>query len=201
MKSSGSCVQPRSSARRARSCSSSRMSKSEGLVDDRHQHRRQQIPARTAWDARTREQRTPTGWPRRRHYPRLGAHRRIPPLRRRRRVFHDELVYLLLHQYAAFNSPVWFNVGCDRLEPNSDAANWHWNPQLGASNSVQPATRPAVLGVLHQLHPGHDGVHPDTGQDRGHALQVGSGTGRICRRYAAPWKSSGGGTAAVRCRS
>jgi ribonucleoside-diphosphate reductase alpha chain len=25
--------------------------------------------------------------------------------------FHDELVYLLLHQYASFNSPVWFNVG------------------------------------------------------------------------------------------
>src|SRR4051794_36539105 len=24
--------------------------------------------------------------------------------------FHDELAYLLLHQYAAFNSPVWFNV-------------------------------------------------------------------------------------------
>jgi ribonucleoside-diphosphate reductase alpha chain len=46
-------------------------------------------------------------------------------------VFHDELGYLLLHQYAAFNSPVWFNVGCDRLEPNSNATNWHWNPQLG----------------------------------------------------------------------
>jgi ribonucleoside-diphosphate reductase alpha chain len=45
--------------------------------------------------------------------------------------FHDELVYLLLHQYAAFNSPVWFNVGCDRIEPNSDASNWHWNPELG----------------------------------------------------------------------
>jgi ribonucleoside-diphosphate reductase alpha chain len=43
--------------------------------------------------------------------------------------FHDELAYLLLHQYAAFNSPVWFNVGCDRLEPNSDGTNWHWNPQ------------------------------------------------------------------------
>src|SRR5512146_1520895 len=41
--------------------------------------------------------------------------------------FHDELAYLLLHQYAAFNSPVWFNVGCDRIEPNSDATNWHWN--------------------------------------------------------------------------
>ena len=46
-------------------------------------------------------------------------------------IFHDELVHILIQQKAAFNSPVWFNVGCDRLEPNSDATNWHWNPQLG----------------------------------------------------------------------
>jgi len=45
--------------------------------------------------------------------------------------FHDELAHILLRQYAAFNSPVWFNVGCDRIEPNSDATNWHWNPTLG----------------------------------------------------------------------
>jgi ribonucleoside-diphosphate reductase alpha chain len=44
-------------------------------------------------------------------------------------IFHDELVHLLLNQYAAFNSPVWFNVGCDRSEPNSDAQNWHWSPE------------------------------------------------------------------------
>ena len=43
--------------------------------------------------------------------------------------FHDELVHILVRQYAAFNSPVWFNVGCDRIEPNSDARNWHWNPK------------------------------------------------------------------------
>ncbi len=43
--------------------------------------------------------------------------------------FHDELVHILVRQYAAFNSPVWFNVGCDRIEPNSDARNWHWNQQ------------------------------------------------------------------------
>src|ERR1700723_203299 len=43
--------------------------------------------------------------------------------------FHHELVPTLGRQYAAFNSPVWFNVGCDRIEPNSDARNWHWNPQ------------------------------------------------------------------------
>src|SRR5256714_3169995 len=42
-------------------------------------------------------------------------------------IFHDELVHILVQQKAAFNSPVWFNVGCDRLEPNSDATNWHWN--------------------------------------------------------------------------
>src|ERR1039457_6512314 len=43
--------------------------------------------------------------------------------------FQDELVHILVRQYAAFNSPVWFNVGCDRIEPNSDARNWHWNPR------------------------------------------------------------------------
>jgi ribonucleoside-diphosphate reductase alpha chain len=44
-------------------------------------------------------------------------------------IFHAELTHLLLHQKAAFNSPVWFNVGCERIEPNSDAQNWHWNPR------------------------------------------------------------------------
>jgi ribonucleoside-diphosphate reductase alpha chain len=46
-------------------------------------------------------------------------------------VFHDELAYMLLTQRVAFNSPVWFNVGCDKLEPNSDAQNWHWDPVTG----------------------------------------------------------------------
>jgi ribonucleoside-diphosphate reductase alpha chain len=45
--------------------------------------------------------------------------------------FYDELSHILLRQYAAFNSPVWFNVGCDRIEPASDAQNWHWNPLAG----------------------------------------------------------------------
>src|SRR6202790_2734516 len=44
--------------------------------------------------------------------------------------FHDELVHILVRQYAAFNSPVWFNVGCDRIEPHADAQNFHWNREL-----------------------------------------------------------------------
>src|SRR6516225_5555471 len=46
-------------------------------------------------------------------------------------VFFDELTHILIRQYAAFNSPVWFNVGCDRIEPASDAQNWHWNHDTG----------------------------------------------------------------------
>ncbi|HKF50335.1 MAG TPA: vitamin B12-dependent ribonucleotide reductase [Terracidiphilus sp.] len=46
-------------------------------------------------------------------------------------VFYDELAQMLLTQKVAFNSPVWFNVGCDRLEPNSDGTNWHWDPATG----------------------------------------------------------------------
>ncbi len=46
-------------------------------------------------------------------------------------VFHDELGAMLLTQKVAFNSPVWFNVGCDRLEPESDGQNWHWDPVTG----------------------------------------------------------------------
>src|SRR6201996_8855745 len=45
--------------------------------------------------------------------------------------FFAELAHILLHQKAAFNSPVWFNVGCDRFEPNSDAQNWHWDSEQG----------------------------------------------------------------------
>ncbi len=47
-------------------------------------------------------------------------------------IFHDELAHMLLTQKVAFNSPVWFNVGCDRMEPNSDAQNWHWDPHTCA---------------------------------------------------------------------
>jgi ribonucleoside-diphosphate reductase alpha chain len=57
--------------------------------------------------------------------------------------FHDELVHLLIRQQVAFNSPVWFNVGCDRIEPKADATNWHWNyttnqVEFGATGYTRP---------------------------------------------------------------
>ncbi len=48
--------------------------------------------------------------------------------------FRDELKYLLLHQYAAFNSPVWFNVGieprpqCSACQPYHAMVNTLYGP-------------------------------------------------------------------------
>ncbi|ODU24865.1 MAG: ribonucleoside-diphosphate reductase, adenosylcobalamin-dependent [Verrucomicrobia bacterium SCN 57-15] len=45
-------------------------------------------------------------------------------------VFYSELVWLCLHQYGAFNSPVWFNVGLHHLYgvgKNATRGNWFYN--------------------------------------------------------------------------
>ncbi len=45
-------------------------------------------------------------------------------------VFYAELVWLCLHQYGAFNSPVWFNVGLHHVYgvgKNSTRGNWFYN--------------------------------------------------------------------------
>ena len=60
-----------------------------------------------------------------------GHRRRLLCHREDAAIFHDELAHMLLTQKVAFNSPVWFNVGCDRLEPESDGQNWHWDPATG----------------------------------------------------------------------
>jgi ribonucleoside-diphosphate reductase alpha chain len=69
-------------------------------------------------------------------------------------VFHDELAHILLRQMAAFNSPVWFNVGCDRIEPDSDAQNWHWNAQaqqveFGRAGYSRPQCSACFINSVH----------------------------------------------------
>ena len=65
--------------------------------------------------------------------------------------FSDDLKHILVYQKAAFNSPVWFNCGFEKA------------PQCSACfiNSVA----------------GHDGLDPDAGADRRHAVQVRVGHG------------------------
>jgi ribonucleoside-diphosphate reductase alpha chain len=44
--------------------------------------------------------------------------------------FYRELTWLCLHQYGAFNSPVWFNVGLfHQYGVTGDKCNWHWNEE------------------------------------------------------------------------
>ena len=48
--------------------------------------------------------------------------------------FHADLTWLCLHQYGAFNSPVWFNVGLyDQygIGEDSGEGNWYWNAEAG----------------------------------------------------------------------
>ncbi len=42
--------------------------------------------------------------------------------------FRDDLAHIMLHQKASFNSPVWFNCGVHRCEPEAHINNWHWSP-------------------------------------------------------------------------
>ncbi|MBI4326899.1 MAG: vitamin B12-dependent ribonucleotide reductase, partial [Chloroflexi bacterium] len=49
-------------------------------------------------------------------------------------VFYDELTWLCLNQYGAFNSPVWFNVGLYHqygVGKNSAQGNWFFNRRTG----------------------------------------------------------------------
>ncbi|MFN3409722.1 MAG: vitamin B12-dependent ribonucleotide reductase, partial [Limisphaerales bacterium] len=49
-------------------------------------------------------------------------------------VFYDELTWLCVNQYGAFNSPVWFNVGLYHqygVGKKSDKGNWFYNRATG----------------------------------------------------------------------
>ncbi len=112
-------------------------------------------------------------------------------------IFHDELAHLLLQQKAAFNSPVWFNVGCDRIEPNSDAQNWHWNPQAqrveyGAVGYKNPQCSACFINSV------HDSLNSilTLAKTEGMLFKWGSGTGTNLSPLRSSAESlSGGGTA------
>ncbi|MEJ2110649.1 MAG: hypothetical protein P8Z37_12205 [Acidobacteriota bacterium] len=85
-------------------------------------------------------------------------------------VFHDELAYLLLNQYASFNSPVWFNCGIEE------------QPQCSACfiNSVEDT----MDSILHLA------------RTEGRLFKYGSGTGtNFSPLRSSRAKLSGGGTA------
>ena len=55
-------------------------------------------------------------------------------------IFYDELTWLCLNQYGAFNSPVWFNVGLYHeygVGKNSGKGNWFYNRKTGEAERAK----------------------------------------------------------------
>ncbi|MGN6593443.1 MAG: vitamin B12-dependent ribonucleotide reductase [Terriglobales bacterium] len=112
-------------------------------------------------------------------------------------VFHDELVHLLITQKASFNSPVWFNCGVERLEPQAAAANWYWE---------QRQQRPAFAAVgyrkpqcsacfIHSVSDSLDSILT-LAKTEGMLFKWGSGTGtNLSPIRSSAEQLSGGGTA------
>jgi ribonucleoside-diphosphate reductase alpha chain len=112
-------------------------------------------------------------------------------------IFHDELAFILLRQYAAFNSPVWFNVGCDRIEPNSDGKNWHWNPQTqNVEFGIVGYTRPQCSACfINSVQDSLDSILT-LAKTEGMLFKWGSGTGTNLSPLRSQTEGlSGGGTA------
>ncbi len=111
--------------------------------------------------------------------------------------FHDELVHLLIRQYAAFNSPVWFNVGCDRIEPKSDGRNWHWNPvanrvEFGVTGYTKPQCSACFINSVQDS---LDSILT-LAKTEGMLFKWGSGTGtNLSPLRSATETLAGGGTA------
>ena len=111
--------------------------------------------------------------------------------------FHDELVHLLLRQNVAFNSPVWFNVGCDRIEPKSDATNWHWNfTTQQVEFTAVGYTRPQCSACfINSVHDSLDSILT-LAKTEGMLFKWGSGTGtNLSPLRSSTEVLSGGGTA------
>ena len=55
-------------------------------------------------------------------------------------LFYDELTWLCVNQYGAFNSPVWFNVGLYHqygVGKNSTKGNWFYNPKTNTAERAK----------------------------------------------------------------
>jgi ribonucleoside-diphosphate reductase alpha chain len=111
--------------------------------------------------------------------------------------FHDELAHMLLTQKVAFNSPVWFNVGCDRLEPDAEGQNWHWDPATGGVKYAATGYHNPQCSAcfINSVEDSMSGIM-DLARTEAMLFKFGSGTGTNFSTLRSSKESvSGGGTA------
>ena len=91
-------------------------------------------------------------------------------------VFYDELTWLCLNQYGAFNSPVWFNVGLFHqygVGQTSARGNWFYNRQTGQAERARTQYEyPQGSACFIQSVDDNMEEHHAPGPQRGHALQI-----------------------------
>ncbi|MDR3110298.1 MAG: vitamin B12-dependent ribonucleotide reductase [Planctomycetaceae bacterium] len=110
--------------------------------------------------------------------------------------FYRELTWLLLHQHASFNSPVWFNVGLyHQYGVTGGKCGWHWDEAAGeATQPDNPYLHPQASACFIQSVEDNMEAIMDLARSEALLFKFGSGTGtdlstlRSCKE-----KLSGGG--------
>ncbi len=109
--------------------------------------------------------------------------------------FHDDLAFLLLNQYAAFNSPVWFNVGLyAKYGVTTNPCNWYWDKQ---TNRVKQPTNPYEYPQVSACFIQHvdDSMHSimDLARSEAMLFKFGSGSGSNLSTLRASCEGLSGG--------
>ena len=111
--------------------------------------------------------------------------------------FRDELAHLMLQQKASFNSPVWFNCGVERCEPDTNFLNWHWSkteqkPVYEGTGYRHPQCSACFINSVHDT---LDSILT-LAKTEGMLFKWGSGTGsNLSPLRSAEESLSGGGSA------
>jgi ribonucleoside-diphosphate reductase alpha chain len=111
--------------------------------------------------------------------------------------FEQELSHLLVHQKAAFNSPVWFNCGLyHRYGIEGSGGNWAWDPATDAVSMTENAyVRPQCSACFIQSVDDDLMAIYDLIKNEARLFKYGSGTGsNFSKIRGKQEKLSGGGT-------
>ncbi|MEZ4226930.1 MAG: vitamin B12-dependent ribonucleotide reductase [Polyangiaceae bacterium] len=111
--------------------------------------------------------------------------------------FEAELCFLMVNQYGAFNSPVWFNCGLfHEYGIEGSGGNWAWNEQLGEVTETENAySRPQCSACFIQNVSDDLMAIYELVKSEARLFKYGSGTGsNFSRIRGKQEKLSGGGT-------
>lgn len=110
--------------------------------------------------------------------------------------FERELTFLLVNQYGAFNSPVWFNVGLDSYGITGQGGNWAWDFDKGEPVETTDAySRPQASACFIQSVEDDLMDIYELAKKEARLFKYGSGTGTNFSTLRSKYeKLSGGGT-------